>query len=56
MMKGSKRKYLSEFAVNLFSARWLMISASQFLSGTKFSSPDLIEVANNCHICAFPEN
>lgn len=32
-MSESKKKYLSEFAVNLFSSRWLMTSASQFMTG-----------------------
>lgn len=48
-MEESKKKYLSEFAVNLCSARWLMTSASQFMTGGTMG-PIEQEVANNCHI------
>src|SRR5690554_5482662 len=48
-MEDSKKLYLSEFAVNLFSARWLMTSASQFMSGGTMGA-DEQNVANNCHI------
>lgn len=43
------KKYLSEFAVNLCSARWLMTSASQFMAGGTMGSQEQ-EVARNCHI------
>jgi hypothetical protein len=55
-MIGSKRKYLSEFGVNLWSARWLMASASQFSSGGTMD-PLSQEISNNCHIyliCKMP--
>lgn len=48
-MNESKKKYLSEFAVNLFSTRWLMVSASQFMTGGTMAKEEQ-EVANNCHI------
>ena len=48
-MSESKKKYLSEFAVNLFSSRWLMTSASQFMTGGTMGGQEK-EVANNCHI------
>ena len=48
-MEQSKRKYLSEFAVNLFSARWLMTSASQLMSGGKMDEEQQ-DVVNNSHI------
>lgn len=43
------KKYLSEFAVNLYSARWLMTSASQLMTGGSLGSIEQ-EVANNSHI------
>lgn len=48
-MQESKKLYLSEFAVNLFSARWLMTSASHFMTGRTMGA-DEQDVANNCHI------
>lgn len=48
-MEDPKKLYLSEFAVNLFSARWLMTSASQFMTGGTMGA-DEQDVANNCHI------
>lgn len=48
-MKKSKRKYLSEFAVNLYSARWLMTSASQLMAGGTMNKEQQ-EVVNNSHI------
>lgn len=48
-MEISKKKYLSEFAVNLYSARWLMVSASQFMTGGIMGEEEEA-VANNCHI------
>lgn len=47
--KKSKRKYLSEFAVNLYSARWLMTSASQLMSGG-FTTKEQQEIIDNSHI------
>ena len=48
-MEESKKKFLSEFAVNLCSARWLLTSASQFMTGGTMGSQEQ-DVANNCHI------
>ncbi|MCG6659620.1 hypothetical protein HOP52_17865 [Halomonas campisalis] len=48
-MEESKKKYLSEYAVNLCSARWLLTSSSQFMSGGTMG-PQEQGVANNCHI------
>ena len=45
----SKKLYLSEFAVNLFSARWLITSANQFMSGGTMGAEEQ-DVANSCHI------
>jgi hypothetical protein len=47
-MKGT-RKYLSEFALNLFSGRWLMIPASQLASGGEMGEAEQ-EVADASHI------
>lgn len=44
-----KRKYLSEFAVNLYSARWQLITAEQLTSGGKMR-PEEVGIANSCHI------
>ena len=44
-----KRKYLSEFAVNLYSARWQLITAEQLTSGGKMR-PEELGIANSCHI------
>jgi hypothetical protein len=54
-VKG-KRKYLSEFAVGLFSARWLMMPANQ-VSSDGTMGPKYAEVSKRCHIyliCARP--
>jgi hypothetical protein len=48
-MEQTKRKYLSEFALNLFSARWLMTSASQLMSGGRMNEEEQ-DVVNNSHI------
>ena len=45
----SKKLYLSEFAVNLFAARWLITSANQFMSGGTMGAEEQ-DVANSCHI------
>lgn len=51
-MKGKTKKYVSDFAVNLYSARWLMISASELLSGKDFpqGQKEALEVVNRSHI------
>lgn len=48
-MTDKKRKYLSEFAVNLFSARWLLIPSSQLASDGKMDAEEA-ETSKNCHI------
>lgn len=48
-MNEPKKKFLSEFAVSLFSARWIMTSASQFMSGGKMDE-QVQEIADRCHI------
>lgn len=48
-MEESKRKYLSEFAISLFSARWMMIPAHQLSSDGEFKKAEL-EVALASHI------
>ena len=48
-VKKSKRKYLSEYAVGLCSARWLMTSASQLMSGGE-TTQEQQEIIDNSHI------
>lgn len=48
-MEESKRKYLSEFAINLFSARWMLLPAHQLASDGEFHGVEL-EVALASHI------
>ncbi|WP_025538909.1 hypothetical protein [Vibrio parahaemolyticus] len=48
-MASPKKLYLSEFAVNLFTSRWLMIPVSQLMSGGSMGAEEQ-EVANNSHI------
>lgn len=48
-MKKPQRKFLSEFAVNLFTSRWLLIPSSQITSDREMPD-DAAEVSNNCHI------
>ncbi len=50
-MEEAKKKYLSEFAVSLYSARWIITPASQFMSGGAMDEQEQ-EVAGNCHIYA----
>jgi hypothetical protein len=54
-MQGN-RKFLSEFAVNLFSARWLLIPSSQIgLDGNMGGEEE--DASSNCHIyliCQYP--
>lgn len=48
-MKKTERKFLSEFAVHLFSARWLLIPSNQITS-KKVMPIEGKEISNNCHI------
>ena len=48
-MKGKPRKYISEHAVNICSARWMMISAQQLMSDGEMS-PEHKEISDLCHI------
>lgn len=48
-MKKPQRKFLSEFAVNLFTSRWLLIPSSQITSDGVMPD-DAAEVSKNCHI------
>lgn len=43
------RKFLSEFAVNLLSARWIMVTPSDLMSGGEINQQSA-EVAQHCHI------
>lgn len=51
-MKGKSKKNISDFAVGLYSGRWIMISASELLSGKSFSTRQNVtqEVVNKSHI------
>jgi hypothetical protein len=54
-MEG-KRKYLSEYIVNLYSARWLLLSANQ-LAADATMAPAEQAISDNCHIyliCTYP--
>ena len=48
-MERSEKLYISEVAVSLYSARWLMTSASQLMTCRTISA-EMQEVANNSHI------
>ncbi|SDY50824.1 hypothetical protein [Nitrosomonas halophila] len=48
-MSQPKKIYLSEFAVNLFSGKWIIISANQLMAGGTMGEKEQ-EVANNSHI------
>lgn len=48
-MKKPQRKFLSEFAINLFTSRWLLIPSSQITSDGKMPD-DSAETSKNCHI------
>ena len=48
-MINSKRKYLSEFAIDFYSNRWLLYTATQLLNDGIMSSIEK-EVSNNSHI------
>ena len=44
------RKFMSEFAVSLCSARWLIVTPSQLASNDKITDETAIEISKNCHI------
>lgn len=48
-MKGKRRKFISEHAVNICSARWIMISAQQLMSNGEMT-PENKKAADLCHI------
>ncbi|MBT0024075.1 hypothetical protein J4H29_05000 [Vibrio alginolyticus] len=48
-MSNPKKKYLSDYAVNLCSSRWLMFPASNLMSGDTWKLNSQ-QVLNNCHI------
>ena len=49
LMIGSKRKYLSDFAIDLYSNRWLLFPVTQLL-GDATMSPIEKEISDNSHI------
>jgi hypothetical protein len=48
-MTTPARKYLSEFAVSLCSARWVATTPSELMSGNEMSA-DQAELSGHCHI------
>lgn len=48
-MGAASRKFLSEFALNLPSARWLLITPTELVSGKEYDAEHLA-VSNKCHI------
>lgn len=48
-MKGSKKIYLSEFAINLFSAKWMMLSANEFVTGGEIDE-EISNIIDDLHI------
>lgn len=48
-MAKPKRKFISEHAVNLYSARWMMFPADQITADGELSAEEA-EVSKNCHI------
>src|SRR3954453_7156721 len=44
------RKFMSEFAVSLFSARWIMIPPSELMRDDGQIDPEAAKVAEVCHI------
>lgn len=48
-MAAKKRKYLSEFAVNLYSSGWLLIPSSQITSDGEMGA-EAAATSKNCHI------
>jgi hypothetical protein len=49
LMTQPKRKYLSEFAVSLFSSNWAMIPSNQIASGGEIDSEGA-DLLAKCHI------
>lgn len=49
-MPVADRKFFSEFAVNLCSARWLIVMPSQLSAGYEMTDPQGIEISQNSHI------
>ena len=47
-----KRKYLSEFGVNLFSAGWIMVPANQLASSGTMAQREK-QISDRCHIYLF---
>jgi len=47
---GAPRKFMSEFAVNLPSARWLMIPPSELMRDDGEIDPEVAKLADVCHI------
>src|SRR5437899_1423934 len=48
-MKGKPRKFMSEHAVNIFSGRWMMTSASQLMADGEMT-PETKAISDLCHI------
>lgn len=48
-MKGERKKFVTDFAVSIFSSRWIMVSASQLASGNQMSNEQR-ELLERCHI------
>lgn len=48
-MKGKPRKYISEHAVHIFSAGWIMTSASELMSDGQMR-PEHKKISDLCHI------
>ncbi len=44
------RKFLSEFAVNLYSGRWQIIMPNQLSAGLEITDAEAREVSRHCHI------
>lgn len=49
-MSVPDRKFLSEFAVNLYSGRWLIVMPSQLSAGYELTDADEIETSRHCHV------
>ena len=48
-MKGKPRKFISEHAVNIYSSRWMMTSASQLMADGEMALEDKA-ISDLCHI------
>lgn len=48
-MKGARKKFVTDFAASISSARWVMVSASQLASGNEMSNEQR-ELLERCHI------